>query len=203
MSNCNLEIDQDRVFDTIDMFEKHRQVMFHQQRNIYTCLSHRIAGRTVLEAGCGMGLGTAILERNAKSIVGTDKLQRNVDFAHCLYPWIDFRVWDLNQPFPSKMKADVAVAIEAVEHVRDTQAAIAHLLMTASEEVIISVPNGAGKPRPPENPYHVCEYTPAEMLDTISSVCTGGETTTVHEWVSWSQVDTRTTADPLIYRIRR
>ena len=203
MTDHNPEMNQDRVFDTFDMFEKYNQVMFHQQRNIYTCLSHRIEGKTVLEAGCGAGLGTAILERKAKSIVGTDKLQRNIDFASRIYPWIDFRVWDLNHPFSSKWRAEIVVSIEAVEHVRDTQSAIGNLLKAALEEVIISVPNGAGKPRPPENPYHVCEYTPAEMLEIISNICTGREEVTIHEWVSWSQVDVKTTVDPLIYRIRK
>jgi protein-L-isoaspartate O-methyltransferase len=37
--------------------------MFPQQRAIYSRLVPEVSGKTVLEAGCGVGLGTAILSR--------------------------------------------------------------------------------------------------------------------------------------------
>lgn len=194
MRTFNREIDQDRVADAFDLFNKCGQVMFHQQKMIYENLRHLIRSEDVLEAGCGMGLGTAILERSAGSIVGTDKLARNVAFARCLYPWIAFEQWDLNLPYPDR--ADVVVAIEVVEHVGDTKAAIRNLLAAAKHELIISVPNGTNKPCPPDNPYHVCERTPREMLDLL-----GEQTVSIHHWQTMERLDVNTLVDPLVYWI--
>ena len=193
----NEERDQDRVHDLFEMFEQHRQIMFHQQRSIYGWIKQYVVDKTVVEAGCGTGLGTAILERNAAKIVGTDKLQRNVDFARCVYPWIDFSVWDLNER--SYLRAQVAVAVECVEHVRDTQAAIEHLLSVAQESCWISMPNGNIKTRPPENPYHVFEPTPSEMLDMIG----GAHEVSVRSWDTWLVEGLDTVCDPLVYWIRK
>lgn len=194
MQTCNPEKDQDRVADAFDLFGKCGQVMFHQQKSIYENVRHLVRGEEILEAGCGIGTGTAILERSAASIVGTDKLARNVAFARCLYPWIAFEQWDLNLPWPDV--ADVVVCIEALEHVGDTQAAVRNLLQAARRELIVSVPNGTNKPRPPENPYHVCERTPAEMLKLFEP-----HAVSIHHWQTMDRLDVDTLIDPLVYWI--
>jgi len=197
----NEERDQDRVHDLFEMFEQQKQIMFHQQRSIYRWLSQYVVGKTVVEAGCGTGLGTAMLERRAAKILGTDKLQRNVDFARCVYPWIDFGVWDLNDR--SYLRADVAVAVECVEHVRDTQAAIEHLIAVVSPAngtCWITLPNGNTKPRPPENPYHVFEPTPQEMIGMVHAVNTCWAVR-IRDWESWIVQSETTTKDPLVYEV--
>ncbi len=190
----NPEIDQDRAFDLLDTFEKHGCIMFAQQKSIYYHLSRVIAGSTVLEAGCGSGVGTSILSRVATQIIGTDKLARNVAFARCLYPWLSFEVWDINKS--SDLKFQVVVCVEAIEHVTNPKDAIQNLVNAAIETVWISTPNGAGKPRPPENHYHVCEYTPHEMLDMI-----GDHPVIIRNGENWERVFVDTEADPLVYRI--
>jgi SAM-dependent methyltransferase len=163
---------------------------------MYSHLMKSIAGRTVLEAGCGTGLGTAMLERTAHTIKGTDKLQRNIDFAKAVYPWIEFSTWDLN--YPSSLRASIVVCVEAIEHVGNTQNALKHLLASAWDEVWVSVPNGTGKPSPPSNPYHVHEYTPEEMLEMI-----GDLPVTIRRWDDWNVVNAHTDCDPLMYHIRK
>lgn len=191
---ANPERDQDRVEDLFELFRKHRQVMFHQQKSIYWHLMDCVRGKTVLEAGCGTGQGTAILDRVVSSIVGTDKLQGNVDFAKCLYPWISFNVWDINHPYPDE--AEVVVCVEAIEHAHDIQAAVKNLLFSAKEEAWISTPNGRGKPRPPQNPFHVCEYTPGEMLELLKP-----HEVMIRRWDNWQAVDVNTDCDPLVYQV--
>lgn len=165
---CNPEWDQDRVNEAIELFRNCGEVMFRQQRVIYENIARLIKGRTVLEAGCGNGIGSALLERQAAYFFGTDKLQSNVDFASGLYSWISFAVWDINEPLSlSYSDEQVVVCIEVLEHVANPKKAMANLIDAASEEVWISTPNGEAKPRPPENPFHVCEYTPEELLGMI------------------------------------
>ena len=198
-SLVNPERDQDRVADLFELFQKSGQIMFHQQQIIYQQLAVRLKGRGVLEAGCGTGLGTAIIDRYAGGITGTDKGERNVKFASVTYPWIPFRVWDLNQP--TKLRSSVVVCVEALEHVANTGDALRHLVEAAHEEVWLSVPNGTNKPRPPKNPYHVCEYTPREMLDMIRTI--GAFEVNVLHWNTFEPEDLGTLVDPLVYRIRK
>lgn len=198
-NDVNPEKDQNRVIDLFGTYRKYGYAMFPQQVAIYNNIASYMQNRTVLEAGCGIGLGTAVLERFSDYIVGTDKLKNNINFACCLYPWIEFKEWDIN--FPTQLKADVVVCIEAIEHVKNPQDAIKHLLDAAEEEVWLSTPNGTGKPRPPSNPYHVCEYTPEEVYQMIRNV-TSGVTIRTHRWDSMYRVDDYCSSiDPLIYRI--
>ncbi|GAG77899.1 unnamed protein product, partial [marine sediment metagenome] len=106
MHQINPEIDQDRVEDTIDHFNKFGYVMFPQQVKIYENIKEKIGNSgEILEAGCGNGLGTAILgHSNRFYVYGTDKLGKNIKFASCLYPWIKFREWDINYPYPVARK---------------------------------------------------------------------------------------------------
>jgi SAM-dependent methyltransferase len=194
--DANVELDQDRVFDLFEMYGKCKQIMFHQQLSIYKHLQEEVSGRSVLEAGCGTGLGTALLERAARCIRGTDKLRSNIDFAQAVYPWIDFGVWDLNEP--STARAAIVVCVEAIEHVANTQFALRNLLASAETDVWVSAPNGTGKPRPPKNPYHTCEYAPQEMLDMI-----GKYKVVIHRWNNWEVVDATTLCDPLVYHVRK
>lgn len=199
MKDRNEPRDQDRAEDLIDNWRKYGYVMFPQQWRIYRQLAERLRHRIVLEAGCGNGMGSAILERAACILSPTDKSPRNVEFARCLYPWIDFRVWDICQPWGLD-KAHTVVAVEVLEHVADPQAALGCLIGAAQHEVWISTPNGTGKPRPPENPFHVCEYTPAEMLGMLERA--GGHDVEILGWEDFRPVGPDPAIDPLVYHVR-
>ena len=122
-------------------------------------LAERLRGWTVLEAGCGNGIGSAVLDRCAARLTATDKLPVNVAFASQIYPWLDLRVWDATEPWPGD-RYQAVVAVEVLEHVADPVGLLRNLFEAAVAEVWFSTPNGLGKPRPPDNPYHVAEYTP-------------------------------------------
>ena len=199
--------DQDRAEDLIDNWRKHGYVMFPQQRRIYEQIAyHASMHESALEAGCGAGIGSAMISYamrgthdNDGTLIGTDKLDSNVEFAKQLYPWIEFGIWDIERPWRGP-KAAAVVAVEVIEHVADPNVALHHLINAATDEVWISTPNGNGKPRPPENPFHVAEYTPDEMLNMIHAVrgCPVG----VLGWEDFKPVPTNTDVSPLVYRIK-
>ena len=208
-SSVNKEIEQDRVFDTVDHFNRWGDPLDLKSRRIYEQLALKIVNKTVLEAGCGNGIGTAILERemdlSQSTILGTDKSSKNVTFAELLYPWINFCTWNINLPIDECMirgslEYQVVVAVEVFEHVENPQAAMDNLLAAATEEVWISTPNGNGKSRPPENPYHVCEYRPEEILYFAKAAYQ----TDIYHWDTFEQIyQTTTDVHPLVYRIRK
>lgn len=200
----NPERDQDRVEDTIDTFRKYGYVVFPQQMRIYEQLSNPIylGGKTVLEAGCGNGVGTGMMSRTASTIIGTDKLPGNVAFARCLYPWVGFRTWDLNEPWDGP-KADVVVAVECFEHVTDPVKAMKHLIGAATETVWVTTPDGYGRDRtkPPENPHHVQEYTEREMAEFVFAA-TDRATMYVHPWNDLTKIAIGGSGvTPLVYQI--
>jgi 2-polyprenyl-3-methyl-5-hydroxy-6-metoxy-1,4-benzoquinol methylase len=201
---ANPEIDQDRVFDLFDTYKEHGVVMFHQQRRIYEFVASNLSiiNTDVLEAGCGNGVGSIILEGECNFIVATDKLQSNIAFARQLYPHLDFRTWDINLPWCNG-KFDTVVCIEAFEHVANPLHAMWHLMEAATKEVWLSTPNGIGKPRPPENPFHCLEYTPLEMLEFVLAV-NKNASVTIHECDTFSVLGTaeiKPEQSPLLYHI--
>ena len=198
-SMVNPERDQDRVADLFELFNKSGQIMFHQQQSIYGHIADAIDGDSVLEAGCGTGLGTSILSRRTEDIVGTDKILRNIEFARATYPWLRFDTWDLN--VSTYYRADIVVCVEALEHVGDTVSALRHLIQATGSELWISVPNGTGKPRPPKNPYHVCEYTPPEMINMIHQL--GIYNIAIRHWQNFQLLPSTTPVDPLVYHLEK
>ncbi len=198
-SSVNKEIDQDRVFDTVDHFEKWGDPLAKQDRRIYSNLRNRWdRSATILEAGCGNGVGSYMLNEYGY-LVATDKTERNIQFARTLYPFVQFTTWNINEPWPEEPR-QIVVAVEVFEHVANPQAAMDNLLAAATEEVWLSTPNGTGKPRPPENPYHVCEYTPKEIFDMVPTGCKFS----IHNWETFDEIKTfNTDVHPLVYRIRK
>lgn len=188
---------QDRAFDAFDQFDRFGCVMFSQQRDIYNQLAIRLEDKIVIEAGCGNGVGSALLDRSVSHLYATDVSDRNVRFAKQLYPWIEFGVWDICQP--SMRRAGWVVCVEAFEHAADPEAAARNLLDAAYRELWVSTPNGAGKPRPPDNPFHVMEYTVEEMRKFFDHPRVGRFS--VRHWETFEMLHADTKTDPLVYQI--
>jgi 2-polyprenyl-3-methyl-5-hydroxy-6-metoxy-1,4-benzoquinol methylase len=195
----NPEIDQDRAFDLYDTYKKYGYVMFPQQRRIYVHLTRRVMGKTVLEVGCGNGVGTAMLANRASKIKAIDKLKGNCDFASQLYPWINFEARDIVMPLPISKFAEVVIAVEIIEHVTYPLTALRNMINAATETVWISTPNGKHAKQPPENPYHVAEYTVDQMLDMLYKA--GAKIVTVLSWDHFYEQDRDTDVSPLVYKV--
>ncbi|MDB4786232.1 class I SAM-dependent methyltransferase [bacterium] len=206
-STVNKEIDQDRVGEAEELFRKYGYTMFPQQRRIYGKLAkhlYKVNCTSVLEAGSGNGIGTALLERHLQGkVTGSDKLTDNIEFSKCIYPWIPFLHWDINKPLKHKYSYDIAVAIEVFEHVDNPQVAMKNLLDSCDKELWLSTPNGKGKERPPSNPYHVQEYTTQEIHLFVYGAIGLKCTVDTLAWHTFEKVNLSTDIDPLVYRITK
>lgn len=193
----NPEKDQDRAADLFDLWTRYGYVMFPQQQSVYRNLSRCIAWNSVLEAGCGDGVGSAILAQKASTFIGTDKLARNVAFAKALYSWLDFEVWDVQTPWRGQQVKSV-VCVEALEHVANPEKALANLIAAATQEVWISTPNGRVKgEHPPSNPYHVQEFTPRELLALLP-----GREVEIFHYETFARLGVETDVNPLVFRVK-
>jgi glycosyltransferase involved in cell wall biosynthesis/SAM-dependent methyltransferase len=112
--------------------------------------THFVAGATVLEAGCGTGLGARLfLAAGASRVVGLDYSHEALAVARGRVNdhRAEFHRWDLNQtPLPLEgERFDVVVCLEVLEHVREQRGLLAelHRVLKPGGRLIVSVPDRA------------------------------------------------------------
>ena len=85
----------------------------------YFIASGLVKGRSVLDVGCGAGIGLPFLGRHANRVVGTDLFQENIRLAERHSgPIISVRVMDAHElDFPDD-SFDVILAMEVIQYLR-------------------------------------------------------------------------------------
>jgi SAM-dependent methyltransferase len=126
-------------------------------------------GRRVLDAGCGLGYGSALLaDRGAESVDAVDLSESAVEAARARFgDRARFAVGDVTSlPFEDD-SFDLVVCFEVIEHIDEQEAALDELLrvMAPGGLLLVSSPNRDAYV--PGNPHHVHEYTPAELEATL------------------------------------
>lgn len=138
------------------------------QRHVvaYEFAAARIAGRRVLDAGCGEGYGTEILAATAAEVVGVDLDKAVVGRAATRYRRARFETADLQAlPYPDG-SFDAVVSLQVIEHLpspRDFLGEIARVLAPRGT-AIVSTPNRLTfSPEGIRNPFHTFELSPSEL----------------------------------------
>lgn len=133
----------------------------------YLMAAQLAPGRTVLDAACGEGYGTAILLRaGATACVGVDVDQATVERARTSHG-IDARHGDLNElPFASG-EFELVVSFETIEHVARPDRALDELKRVTAENglLLISTPNANEYIEP--NPFHLREFELGEFDEEL------------------------------------
>jgi SAM-dependent methyltransferase len=133
----------------------------------YWLAAQYVAGRRVLDAGCGEGYGTSLLASSgAASVVGLDVDEPTIEHAREKYG-LEFQVADVVElPFDDS-SFDVVVCFETIEHVQDPRRALAEIrrVLAADGLLIVSTPNP--EEYVAENEFHVREYTPDEFAELL------------------------------------
>jgi SAM-dependent methyltransferase len=123
----------------------------------------------VLDAGCGVGYGCAILAAGgARRVVGLDRSpeailnarERAGDVA-------EFVLGDLGQlPFEDDA-FDLVTCFEAIEHVVDPERTLDELRRVLRPEGVLLISSPNRELFTPGNPFHVHEYTPDELQGAL------------------------------------
>ena len=132
-----------------------------------------IQGKKVLDVGCGLAYGTALMAGLASTITGIDydpgtieantksygKIV-NLDFKQVVIPPLPFD----NNSF------DIITAFQFIEHIKPRKEFIKECLrvLRPGGSLLITTPNV--KMSMARNPFHVHEYTFDEMRDEVSSL---------------------------------
>ena len=162
----------------INRWKKRRQLKDHAQINVYKDIANWSVGKTVLDAGCGMGIGTNIIGHHALGVLGVDIFEGNVALAEQLFggPKIKFMELDLTKGAERPIGTfDVVACIEVIEHVEDYNLMLEQLKKFGEEKrktvYFISSPNRnndkLGKERP-NNKHHVREWTAGEFYQEMT-----------------------------------
>lgn len=129
------------------------------------------ARRKVLDAGCGVGWGTALLAEQGAEATGVDLSPLAIGEARRRHGAVaEFELGDLCQmPFDDD-SFDAVVSFEAIEHVGDTDRAMRemHRVLRPGGLLLISSPNRGVYPE--GNPFHLNELTSDELQHSLESL---------------------------------
>lgn len=155
------------------------------QRRIYEKIGEGFcSGRTVIDIGCSIGIGTNILSHSARHVWGIDIDHEAIQFANLAFsrPNVSFAILDIeNPPTRELARFEVIVAIEILEHLKSYQRGLGTIKkffsIRGSSIGFISAPNINNpeiKKRDMENPLHLQHWTAGDfykiMTDNFQSV---------------------------------
>jgi SAM-dependent methyltransferase len=116
----------------------------------------------VLDAGCGVGYGSARLAEVAAKVTGVDVDADSVSYARTRYGGdnVEFLVADLTALPLGDASVDVVCMFEVIEHLPDREAALAEVARVLRPDGVfyVSTPQAAETTHAPENPFHMVEY---------------------------------------------
>jgi len=136
------------------------------------------AGRAVLDAGSGEGYGAALLAEVAARVVGIDRAEAvRVAAARHRAPGLEFRAHELERLGALGERFDLVVSFQVIEHVRDPLGFL-RALARCGGALVVTTPNRLMSVS--ENPYHLREWTAAELLALAAPVVPGAHVLGVH-----------------------
>jgi 2-polyprenyl-3-methyl-5-hydroxy-6-metoxy-1,4-benzoquinol methylase len=135
-------------------------------------------GKSVLDAGCGTGYGSAELAQSAAAVTGVDISADAIEYARTSYsiPGLQFLESScMAVPLPDH-SVDVVVAFEVIEHLADYRAFLDECarLLTAEGLLVISSPNkryyAETRAATGPNPFHEHEFEAEEFVHELERV---------------------------------
>lgn len=143
-------------------------------------------GRRVLDAGCGVGYGSALLaEAGAEDVVGVDVAAAVVDAARKdERPGLSFARADVGHlPFADG-SFDLITCFELIEHVEDAAAVLGELARVLAPGGVLAISSPNRDRYPPGNPHHVREFSTGELRALLAETFPEVRLLVQHQWIA-------------------
>lgn len=142
-----------------------------EHRARYWWAAGLVPGKRVLDAGCGLAYGSAILaQAGAAEVIGVDSAEPVVEAAQArMAGRVRIEHGDVGRlDFPAD-SFDVVVCFEVIEHVQNSDAVLDELarVLRPGGVVALSSPNRDAYAQ--GNPHHVHEFRPDELRQALES----------------------------------
>lgn len=154
----------------------------------YEWAARHVAGRAVLDAGCGAGYGSAVLRRGgARSYLGLDVAEDAVFAATERFgdgDAVRFQQADLAALPLEDASVEAVTCFEVIEHVPDQERVLDELrrVLATGGVLLVSSPN---RPEyPPGNPFHVRELEAEEFLGLLRARWPTVRPARQHNWLA-------------------
>lgn len=138
----------------------------------YAYAASLASGKRVLDAGCGEGFGTQTLAETAAEVVGVDYSSDAIAFCRRRWekPNLRFESTDLTRVSGDGEKFDLVLNFQVLEHIDDELPFLKGLRarVASGGTLMLTTPNRLRTFS--ENPYHVREYTVAELEALLRKV---------------------------------
>lgn len=120
------------------------------------------SGKKLIEFGCASGAASNLLKKFGWDVLATDISKYAVKKAQKNHKGIKFISWDMEKPYKSREKFDLALAFDVIEHLSDPDKGIknVHNLLKKDGHVIFSTPNNY--PHVWNDPTHINVKTPKQ-----------------------------------------
>lgn len=150
------------------------------QRRIYEKISEEwCSGRTVVDLGCSIGIGSNILSHWARWVWGLDINKEAVKFGQLAFgrPNLEFAIFDIENPPTRKLATfEVIVASEIIEHLEKPEMLLNLVKRFFNPKggsmAFITVPNINNeeiKKRDAENKLHFNRWTAGEFYNLMTT----------------------------------
>jgi len=142
-----------------------------EHRARYEFAKGTVAGKRVIDLGCGEGYGSHMLSEVAASVVGVDISSESIEHAKPTYKAtnLSFEVGDVTKlPFQAN-EFDACVCLEVIEHVENPDDLLREVarILKPDGVFIASTPNGAVKVSSQPNPFHKKEYSLSQFAGLL------------------------------------
>jgi SAM-dependent methyltransferase len=129
-------------------------------------------GREVLDAGCGVGYGSAYLAGFARRVTAVDIDAETIGYARRRYGRdnLSFVCGDLLDLDLADGSVDVACAFESIEHLPDRERFLAEMTRVLRPDgvLVVSTPRVDATTEVPANPHHRVEYSLADFRSLLA-----------------------------------
>jgi 2-polyprenyl-3-methyl-5-hydroxy-6-metoxy-1,4-benzoquinol methylase len=163
----------------ISRFKERGVLIPELQEKLYRAISREwTPGRTVIDMGCCLGVGSNILSNTARSVWGVDVNEEAVKYAVQAFrrPNLDFAVLDLeNPPMRELAKFEVVVMSEVIEHLANVEVGLATAKSFFSDQLgtvgFITAPNqnnATVRENEAKHGFHIQKWTAGEFYELMT-----------------------------------